>query len=184
MKNLKRSTFALSILIALFFSAEVLSFGTLPFRYPEKLEDARERLGTPYPEMSSLLTYTPEEPTATEPYWLDFVQANSEADAKARAVREIYYAEVAAGLREPVVGLVPIPLPPIEPVDEPVEPVAVWPYAAEKTQLYGLLTQLENLINNSNDSAAAMRSMADLYTKKNEVLIEIQALREILSDTN
>lgn len=50
-------------------------------------------------------------------------------------------------------------------------------------QLYGLLTQLTNLINNRSDTAAAMRSVANLYNKADEVLSELEAIRNIIKST-
>lgn len=48
---------------------------------------------------------------------------------------------------------------------------------ADKSQLYGLLTQLTNLINNQHDTAAAARSVANLYGKPAEVLNELSQIR-------
>jgi len=57
----------------------------------------------------------------------------------------------------------------------------VRPVGVSRSQLYGLITQLQNLIKNSNDTAAAMRSVANLYSKPDEVLKELDALRELIS---
>ena len=51
-----------------------------------------------------------------------------------------------------------------------------------RLQLYGLITQLENLIKNGSDTAAAMRSFANLYNKPDEVLAELSALRDIVKN--
>lgn len=52
-----------------------------------------------------------------------------------------------------------------------------------KPQLYGLLTQLSNLISNGSDTAAAMRSVANLYNKADEVLSELETIRTIIKNT-
>lgn len=49
-----------------------------------------------------------------------------------------------------------------------------------RSQLYGLITQLQNLIKNGNDTAAAMRSVANLYSKPDEVLKELEVLRGLI----
>lgn len=49
-----------------------------------------------------------------------------------------------------------------------------------RSQLYGLITQLQNLIKNGGDTAAAMRSVANLYSKPDEVLKELDALRGLI----
>lgn len=56
------------------------------------------------------------------------------------------------------------------------------PAKISKSQLYGLLTQLTNLITNGSDTAAAMRSVANLYSKPDEVLAELSALRDIVKN--
>jgi len=48
-------------------------------------------------------------------------------------------------------------------------------------QLHGLLTQLLNLVGNANDVPAAMRSIADLYTKGLEVEEELLTLKALVS---
>lgn len=49
-----------------------------------------------------------------------------------------------------------------------------------RSQLYGLITQLQNLIKNGGDTAAALRSVANLYSKPDEVLKELDALRGLI----
>lgn len=49
-----------------------------------------------------------------------------------------------------------------------------------KSQLLGLLTQLDNLINNGADTAKACRSVADLYGKVDEVKAELTEIRQIV----
>lgn len=61
------------------------------------------------------------------------------------------------------------------------ESLLITPYVKaryNKAQLYGLIKQLKNLINNDGETAAAMRSVADLYGKKDEVLNELDQLHE------
>lgn len=53
--------------------------------------------------------------------------------------------------------------------------------AIPKSQLLGLLTQFTNLAKSSADTAKAMRSVADLYGKTEEVLAELEAIRSIVS---
>jgi len=80
---------------------------------------------------------------------------------------------------------IPVEPNPVDPT--PVDPVPEQPEQPEepntpinKSQLYGLLTQLTNLVNNKTDTAAAMRSVSDLYSKPDEVLDELATLREIV----
>lgn len=56
----------------------------------------------------------------------------------------------------------------------------VRPVGVPRSQLYGLITQLQNLIKNGGDAAAAMRSVANLYSKPDEVLRELDALRGLI----
>lgn len=56
----------------------------------------------------------------------------------------------------------------------------VRPVGVPRSQLYGLITQLQNLIKNGGDTAAAMRSVANLYSKPDEVLKELEALRGLI----
>lgn len=53
-----------------------------------------------------------------------------------------------------------------------------------KSQLYGLLTQLENLMDNSDSTPAAMRSVADLFAKSDEVKAELETLRQIVKESD
>ncbi|WP_296592618.1 hypothetical protein [Methylophaga sp.] len=77
--------------------------------------------------------------------------------------------------------------PPVQEPEEPEEPPIVVPEippvqtpGVSKPQLFGLITQLENLIHNGQDTAAAMRSVANLYSKPDEVLQELDALRGLI----
>jgi hypothetical protein len=62
-----------------------------------------------------------------------------------------------------------------------VTPISI---SVPKSQMLGLLTQLENLIMAGDDTAKAMRSIADLYGKDAEVIAEIDAIRQIVSNAN
>lgn len=53
-----------------------------------------------------------------------------------------------------------------------------------KAQVLGLLTQLKNLMNNDTNTVSAMRSVTDLYGKKDEVIIELDALRVMVNAVN
>jgi hypothetical protein len=53
-----------------------------------------------------------------------------------------------------------------------------------KAQILGLLTQLENLMNNDQDTAKALRSVSNLYDKREEVLHELGVIRAIVNKTN
>ena len=57
-------------------------------------------------------------------------------------------------------------------------------YKTPKSQLYGLLTQFENILEASENSAVLMRSMASLISKKEEASLEIGELRKMLKATN
>lgn len=69
--------------------------------------------------------------------------------------------------------------PPVQEPEEPEQPPVETP-GVSKPQLFGLITQLENLIQNGHDTAAAMRSVANLYSKPDEVLQELDALRGLI----
>lgn len=69
-------------------------------------------------------------------------------------------------------------LAPGQPTPEELQPPKI-----TNLQIYGLLTQLTNLINNRTDTAAAMRSVANLYNKADEVLSELEAIRNIIKST-
>jgi hypothetical protein len=53
-----------------------------------------------------------------------------------------------------------------------------------KSQQLGLLTQLENLLLSEQDSAKALRSMADLFGKRDEVIQELDAIRTAVKSVN
>ena len=79
---------------------------------------------------------------------------------------------------------IPVEPTPTDPTPTPIDPVPEQPEQPKppinKAQLYGLLTQITNLVNNKTDTAAAMRSVADLYSKPEEVLSELATLRDIV----
>ena len=101
-----------------------------------------------------------------------------------------------AELIDEIGGLPDVVGPPIviEP-DDPVEPptsVEPWPYSTTKAQITGLATQLENLMNNANntvandcgDTAAVLRSIADLLGKNAEVVNELDIIKQLVKDTD
>jgi len=55
-------------------------------------------------------------------------------------------------------------------------------YLVPKTQLLGLLTQLDNMMNAEDDAAKANRAFADLYTRAEEVRKELAEIRRIIKD--
>jgi len=57
-------------------------------------------------------------------------------------------------------------------------------YKTTKMQLFGLLTQFENILGASNDSTILMRSLASLMSKKEEVQLELGELRKMLKATS
>lgn len=79
---------------------------------------------------------------------------------------------------------VPIDPVPIEPSEPPIDlpPIIVIdPFeGTTKAQVLGLITQLENLIAADADTAKAMRSVADLYGKTDEVKHELSVIKEII----
>ena len=56
-------------------------------------------------------------------------------------------------------------------------------YRTPKSQLFGLLNHLENILDAGGDSAALMRSLASLLVKSEEVTLEISELRKMLKAT-
>ena len=65
------------------------------------------------------------------------------------------------------------------------EAIIEQPQQPSKSQLYGLLTQLHNLATRTNtgDIESAARSFADLLSKPDEILNEVEAIRTILKNS-
>ncbi|PHS23492.1 MAG: hypothetical protein COA83_09645 [Methylophaga sp.] len=52
-----------------------------------------------------------------------------------------------------------------------------------RAQLLGVIQQFDNLVSNGNDAGKVLRSVADLYSKVDEVKNELSVIRSIVSDT-
>jgi hypothetical protein len=52
-----------------------------------------------------------------------------------------------------------------------------------KAQLLGVIKQFDNLVSNGNDAGKVLRSVADLYSKVEEVKNELSVIRTIVGDT-
>lgn len=54
-------------------------------------------------------------------------------------------------------------------------------YLVEKSQLLGVITQLQNMLS-SDDAGQSMRAFSDLLTRKEEALTELAEIRRIIKD--
>ena len=122
--------------------------------------------------------------------------ASIDIDTTSNTCNKTVTSENLAELIGEIGGLPDVVGPPIviEP-DDPVEPptsVEPWPYSTTKAQIMGLATQLENLMNNANntvandcgDTAAVLRSIADLLGKNAEVVNELNVIKQLVKDTD
>lgn len=123
-------------------------------RHIEDLDAAEIRLGTQHPEVKDLLRWETV---------LVFVP-------ETREIKDFRYGRTIEGQEAPVVIGEPVVDPqPEEPSEGP-----------SKAQQLGLLLQLKNLISNGQDTAKAMRSVADLYSKSEEVIAELDAITVLI----